>query len=955
MKIKLPFLLSFVLLCLGLGINAQTVIDGKLLDKTYGDGLIGATIVVKGTTIGTVTDFDGNFILKVKQEPPFTVVLSYVGYSPKEIEITQNKQTIREELEENSAVMPEVVVKGQRISDKQKSAPLTVESMDIKAIKSTPSDNFYDGLGNMKGVDLTAASLGFKIINTRGFNSTSPVRSLQIIDGVDNQSPGLNFSLGNFLGSPELDILKVDIIAGAASAFYGPNAFNGVIAMETKSPFYHRGFSAMAKVGERNMAEGSARYADYVKNKDGDPVLGYKVNAFYLRADDWVADNYDPVYETDTGLDNPGGYDAVNIYGDEYVSLFDRSLNDPANSTEKGLISTFHRPGYKEVDLVDYNTENYKGNIALHFRTKPKAKDKSPEIIVASNFGSGTTVYQGDNRFSLRNILFFQNRLEYRKKDKFFIRAYATHEDAGDSFDPYFTALKLTDLSKKHSGYFSDFLTYWNENIKDQVEDSGFPELEVIFDPETGEVSAEYDYAAYNQWVLDNEDNLVNWYNETRDSVNFGGIGRTDSEDDPNKNFFEPGTERFQTEFDRISSSKSNNEENGTLIYDKSALYHVHGEYIFEPSFIDKIIVGANARLYTPKTEGTVFSDTLMVDPTSGDTVRANITNFEYGAYLGLQQEFMDDRLKVNATIRLDKNQNFNFISTPAVSLVYKPRPGNFLRASFSAAIRNPTLSDQYLNFNVGPATLRGNLQESGDTTFGLIPVDDFLEGIGKGIIEFDDDPLTGIRPEKAKSLELGYRTTLFQKLYVDASYYYSIYNDFIGYKILVDAEFDTPENGSLLKSADVYRYAANAAGVVNTQGFSIGLNYYFAKYFMAAGNYSWNKLITEENDPIVPAFNTPEHKFNLSISGRDMKNWGFNINYKWIEGFLFEGSPQFTGFIPTYSLVDAQINYTAPKLKTTFKLGATNILNNKQFQTYGGPRIGRLAYFSVLLDLKKI
>src|SRR5690625_6299341 len=97
-------------------------------------------------------------------------------------------------------------------------------------IKQTPTVNFYDVMGALKDVDLTAASRGYKVINTRGFNSTSPVRSLQIIDGVDNQAPGLNFSLGNFLGASELDLQKVDVIVGASSAYYGPNAFNGVIS-----------------------------------------------------------------------------------------------------------------------------------------------------------------------------------------------------------------------------------------------------------------------------------------------------------------------------------------------------------------------------------------------------------------------------------------------------------------------------------------------------------------------------------------------------------------------------------------------------------------------------------------------------------------------------------------------------------------------------------------------------
>ena len=103
-------------------------------------------------------------------------------------------------------------------------------------------------------------------------------------------------------------------------------------------------------------------------------------------------------------------------------------------------------------------------------------------------------------------------------------------------------------------------------------------------------------------------------------------------------------------------------------------------------------------------------------------------------------------------------------------------------------------------------------------------------------------------------------------------------------------------------------------------------------------------------------AFNTPKHKFNISISGRDIdlgfiKNVGFNFNYKWIQGFIFEGSPQFTGGIPTYDLLDGQINYSIPKINTTLKIGGSNLLNKKQFQVYGGPKVGRMAYIQLVYD----
>ena len=316
----------------------------------------------------------------------------------------------------------------------------------------------------------------------------------------------------------------------------------------------------------------------------------------------------------------------------------------------------------------------------------------------------------------------------------------------------------------------------------------------------------------------------------------------------------------------------------------------------------------------------------------------------------------MDEKLKLNLTSRIDKNENFDYLISPAASAVFSHN-NNHIRLSFSSAIRNPTLADQYLYYNVGRAILIGNL-DGFDSLVTVPSVFDFFSSQDPDTLDyFNVDPIS---PEKVKSIEVGYRTTLFNRLFLDASYYYSFYTDFIGYKLGVDFEYDTL---LLLPTPNVqaYRVAANASDVVTTQGFSVGANYYFNDYFSLNGNYSWNVLVKESDDPIIPAFNTPEHKYNIGISGNDItakigplkfKHWGFSINYKWVKGFLFEGSPQFTGFVPTYDMLDVQINKVVPAIKTTFKLGASNILNNKKFQVYGGPRIGRLAYFSVLVEI---
>ncbi len=375
------FLLLLTAFCGSL--DAQQMLRGRVIDAELGDPIFSANVIIEGTTTGVTTDFDGKFLLPVTQFP-LQLQVSFIGYSMKRVTVQGMDEKLTIKLAPDQILIEAAEVVGDRISQKQKQAPLTVESMDVIAIKEAPSGSFYEGLGNLKGVDVTSASLGFKIINTRGFNSTSPVRSLQLIDGIDNQSPGLNFSLGNFLGASDLDVKSVDIVAGASSAFYGPGAFNGVISMETKSPFQFPGVNASIKVGERELNELAVRYADYISDEDGNPVLGFKLNAFRLSAYDWEAANYGPVDGAQVDVSNPGRFDAVNIYGDEYKPVFDYSGDGSSNS--RGL-GNFFRTGYKEIDLVDYNTENLKVSTALHWRLKPKETYESPELVYGFNSG----------------------------------------------------------------------------------------------------------------------------------------------------------------------------------------------------------------------------------------------------------------------------------------------------------------------------------------------------------------------------------------------------------------------------------------------------------------------------------------------------------------------------------------------------------------------------------------
>ena len=925
-KLSLYVTLLFLLAFKSTKVFSQTKISGTVIDEYTSLPLENVKIKVKDLNIGAISNQKGFFTITLNKEFPITLVSSNLGYDNLETLLSSAEDSLLLKMKSNNILkLSTVNVRGFG-SEKEKEAALSVETMSLNEIKATPALDFYDGLSHMKGVDLTSASIGFKVVNTRGFNSTSPVRTLQIIDGVDNASPGLNFALGNFLGASELDLMQVEIVSGASSAFYGPNAFNGVISMQTKNPFKFQGFSASIKGGERLLNEYAIRYAKGFQFKTGRDIFAFKLNVSYMKADDWEANNANSVEGLDTDRNNPGGYDAVNRYGDENLSPnINNGLDLSAVKNTPGL-RRWHRTGYWEKDIVDYKTENLKAAAALHFMLNPKV-----ELILASNFGTGTTVYQGDNRFSLKDILFFQNRIEIQKKDDFFIRAYATHEDAGKSYDAVLTAFLLQDAAADDWDWNNRYRTYWQNNITARVR-----ALDPSVQWTVGGVGIPPDYNAINEVINANQDSMFVWHNEASTFANsaFSNLEMLD--------YFEPGTQRFDSLMADITS-KTSFLQGGSRIVDKSALYHLHAEKIFNLDF-GKITFGGNGRIYTPRSGGALFSDTNGLV----------IVNKEFGVYAGIEKYFADKKFIFKGSMRIDKNQNFDFLPSPAASLIWQPSKKHSIRTTLTSAIRNPTLLNQYMYYNVGRAKLVGNINGY-DSLVTVESIRNYYSTNTPNIDTLEYFNLDPIAPEEVKSFEIGYKGTFFNSLFFDFNYYFSSYSNFIGYVNGVDLIVNPLFGDFYIK--DVFRIATNSRETITTQGVSIGINYYIGNNYALNGNYSWNALSKKATDPIIPAYNTPENKFNIGFQGRDIKlkkltGLGFNINYKWIQGFYSEGSPQFSGSVPTYGLVDAQINKFIEKAKLTVKLGASNLLNNQVLQVYGGPFVGRMIYINLSLDL---
>ncbi|NNE56435.1 MAG: TonB-dependent receptor, partial [Flavobacteriales bacterium] len=669
--------------------------------------------------------------------------------------------------------------------------------------------------------------------------------------------------------------------------------------MTTKDPFVFPGFSMSIKKGERGLFETAFRYAEVIKNKDGEDKFGYKLNFFRLLANDWNATNYEPIFGSPHGAENPYGYDAVNIYGDEPIAV--NNDNTDAVSQYAGL-GVWYRKGYREKDLVNYDTDNMKFNSGLYYKI-------TPEVVANYNlsYSTGSTIYQGDNRYALRDVEFFQHKVEIKDEDHWFIRAYTTSEDAGNTYDIVTTAVRMLDASGTTADWNTRFASLWSQNVADVVKaQPRWDEIQqqAINSGLTGEEQFAYWQGLLMDWYLEDYDYFNGLYEQNAAATN----ALNSSNLDP---FYQPGTERFDSLFNDVTNRLFT--QNGSRFYDRSKLYHVHGEYKKDYNGWE-IVTGANMRWYRPDSRGTIFKDTLqytyllddqgnyVLNPDGSravsDSIRLMITNREWGAYAGVQRMFMEDKLKMNATARVDKNENFDYLVSPALSLVYTTPKNHTARMTFSSAIRNPTLADQYLYYNVGRATLLGNIdgrfEEGQDSLFTIESFNDYRNSTSllTGLDELEYFNVEKIRPEKVKTIELGYRGTWFENTYIDAVVYYSNYTDFIGYNIGFNGEFNQT-NGFPVGGLQVFRVAANAKEQVITTGLSVGFNYYF-KRLSLNGNYSFNKLISDNDDPIIPAYNTPENKYNLGLSGRDLQflgfdHFGFSVNYKWIQGFLFE------------------------------------------------------------------
>lgn len=952
------------MICVSATAQQSTTVSGSVKNSKSKEAISAVSVTIKGATTGTFTDDKGNFKFSTVQKLPFTLVFSSVGYLNKEVVVKNNNEVVNVDIDASFTLGDEVVVAASRVPERILESPVSIERIGTAAIRNTPATNYYDMITNLKGVDVVSASLTFRSVGTRGFNNSGNVRLNQIVDGMDNQAPGLNFSVGSIVGLTELDVENIELLPGASSALYGSGGMNGTVLINSKSPFKYQGLSFQIKQGIKDVDakqrpkspfyDWTIRWAQKVSEK-----FAFKIGAQFTQAQDWLANQTENYTRggSANGFMIPGSrtsdpnYDGVNVYGDETsqnISTIASQVFAAAGlgSAQLGAFNGWlaANPGAKlanfntflgaagagalvtagvspilygaspsrnfynnqSVSRTGYNEIDVVDPNTVNFKLSGslhyKLSDRT-EAIFQTNFGTGNSVYTGSDRYSLKDLKMAQFKLELKSKN-WYLRAYTTHENSGSSFNATITTRLFNEAWKASSSWYPQYMAA---------------------------------YASYRDAGLAN----IDAHNAARGLADQGRptgyIGATDL-------------------FKSVAGKPIS--QGGGLFLDRSRLNVFEGQYnLSEDLGLTKsgtdLLVGLSARQYQLNSQGTLFADTT-----------APIKINEFGAYAQLSQKLFNDVLKLTVSTRYDKNSNFKGRFTPRASAVLKLAKDHNLRFSYQQAYRFPTTQNQWINLLVGGGTrLMGGLPQLRDYyKFSTNPAYTLASVQAFGASVVGGAPNTGLlqqqqfgefKPESSQSFEVGYKGLIAQRLLIDVYAYWAKYKDFLSGVTVIQARNAPSGPASFYDVLDAnkriaYSISVNTPGDVKTTGWGASAEYLLPKNFSVSANI-YHDEIGSLPAGFVSYFNTPKYRINATFANSGFgkgERFGFNIVYRWANTFYYEGTFG-AGMVPWIRTVDASLSYKLPSTKSMIKIGGTNIFNKYYRTGWGNPQIGGLYYIS--------
>ena len=898
----------------------STTISGTVSDD---DGIIsGCHIFVSGSSDGTYSKEDGSYSLTTDLQPPFDLRFSFLGYDVQTVTVhAPGKKEVNVSLSVSRNVLENIVVGASRYEERIMEAPVAIFKMSSTELKSKGGTDYYEAVSNMRGMQAQTSSLFLPSYNVRGFSDPGNFRFKQQLDGYDMTNP-IGLAIANTMGVSDLDISSAELVHGASSALYGSDAFNGVLRFYSKNPFDFPGVSMQTKAGvtvqdaagTNPYFEQDIRIAHLFSNK-----LAFKMDMNYKRAYDWIGDDFshripagqwdNRAFYEDLDYDDPNGhirYDALHRLGDEYgngvgVIRGVDHLVGPNGDTLHFNGQLLTRSGISEKDL--FTTADFSSNKMENFR---------------ANF---SFLYRPADGWEL----------EYTYKHSFsdwLIRSSSTF--------PQFDYLQRFHLLRLTKGGLS--LRVYNHKL----------------DNYKGTWSANAAASAIETTLRPNDLWLTDFQDKYRET---GSLREARLFADR----FSPGGSEFNVEdFESALAATSQNTDysgsNSILIpgsqaVDFSNYTNADIDYDFGDALPVRLQVGANYRRYNVESGGAFYNDGPLG---YGKPIDVN----QFAGYAQASKALYDDRLKLSVALRADKQTDYDLNLSPRATAVLKlgAEKDHILRASYLTGYRNPSIQEGFFRLQLTSVyTIIGSAERS---------LDNFIyEGrtgaqyTMREILDEVAPTFKAVQPERNTSFEFGYRTVINDKLMIDASGFFTQYENFINRPNI----FFRPGTADF----QIFAIRQNRDETVNGKGAGISLDYLINDKLSVGLTYDWNDYDSPDFEPIdenVPddvekerflrslQFNIPEHRASISFGGRHLgasERWGFQINTRYNGAFNYYSNLGELE-IPEFNNTDAAITYSIPEWKTTLKIGGSNVFRQEYITIYGAPQIGSVYYVGI-------
>ncbi len=909
----------FLLMGTFCGLSAQGVIRGRVMDGP--NGIPGVNVSIINTNVGTSTTLDGRFELSFREQPPITLQLSAIGYADEKVEWSPGDGELDIQMESVASSLDQIVVSASRYGERIMEAPVAIYKLSGARLKQMGGVNAYESIESMRGIQAQKSSLSLPSYNTRGFSDPGNFRFKQQLDGFDMTNP-IGLAIANTMGVSDLDIASVELVHGAASALYGSDAFNGVLRFQSKNPFDFPGVSMQTKsgvtvqdaAGTNPYFEQDFRVAHIMSDK-----VAFKMDLSYRKFHDWIGDdqshriapgNFDnrENFPDAPPADGFIAHDGVHSLGNEYgngvgVVPGVNFLVGPGNDTLNIMGAPLTRTGITEKDIFtlpdiqNNEMESFRGSFSLFYRP---IKDMELEYTYKHSFSD------------------------------WLIRSSSTFPQ----FD-YLQRLHLVRASYKgftgriYRHKLNNFRGSWSAaNAADAVQQALRPN---------------------EAWAADFQDE----YSRTgslRDARQFADR-------------FMPGGAEFNLQdFQAALGASARNTDYsgqnsaitaGSQAVDFSSYTNLDLDYDFEDQLPFKLQVGFNYRRIRVNSNGAFYNDGPLG---FGEPIIVN----NMAGYAQASREFIDERLRLTAALRADKQTDYQLNWSPRITAVLKAgaERDHIFRASYLTGFRNPSIQEGFFRLqltstftNIGSA--RRSLENfvyrgvSG-TEYNML---DIIEADGRGF-----QPL---QPEQNSSLELGYRTHINNRLYIDASAYGTQYRNFINRPLIFFRPEVNPED------FQIFGIRQNRSETVVGYGAGIGLDYVVNSKLSVGVSYDWNDYDSPDFSPPEGVedeqaakdaflrslqFNIPEHRVNANVSAKRLgkrERWGAHYNFRYNGSYNY-----FSNFgealIPAFNTSDVAVSYRIPDWRTTLKVGASNVFRQEYITIYGAPMIGSLYYVTI-------